>query len=51
MKVFIEKYHLFTQNLKICSMLENSNYELNIQYLRAERLAARYEFEDNGVYH
>jgi hypothetical protein len=30
-------------------MLENSNYELNIQYPRAERLAARYEFEDNGV--
>jgi hypothetical protein len=26
-------------------MLENSNYELNIQYLRAERVAARYEFE------
>jgi hypothetical protein len=28
-------------------MLENSNYELNIP-TQAERLAARYEFEDNG---
>jgi hypothetical protein len=47
-KYFIEKYHLFTQNLKICSMLENSNYELNIQYHTSRTVAARYEFEDNG---
>jgi quercetin dioxygenase-like cupin family protein len=26
-------------------MLESSNYELNIKYLRAERVAARFEFE------